>query len=315
MNNSYKFSDTNKRYYTLDYFFRKKFGCKVYKVPLDAGFTCPNIDGRCAYGGCIYCSGRGSGDFAADSRLSIEEQYSEGRKIMSRKWQGKCIPYFQAHTNTYAPQKVLRKLFYEALELPDSVGISIATRADCLEDDVVSLLRELSEKTFLTVELGLQTIHDKTASLINRGHDFETFVKGYEKLSGLNVCVHLINGLPGEDYDMMLKSAVTVGALHPWGIKFHVLYIQKNTPIAAQYEQGGIVLPTLSEYVELLCDQLERIPCDIVIGRVCGDAPASELIAPLWSKKKLVVMNEIDKALTKRDSYQGKFVESVQKKS
>ena len=308
MINPYRFSDTNKRYYTVDYFFRNKFGCKVYKVPLDAGFTCPNIDGRCSYGGCTYCSGGGSGDFAADNRLSIEEQYAAGRKMMSEKWQGKCIPYFQAHTNTYAPEPVLRKLFCSALSLPDAVGLSIATRADCLEDDVVALLHEISRRTFLTVELGLQTVHDDTARRINRGHDFEAFLRGYEKLKGIDVCIHLINGLPGEDYDMMLKNATTVGALHPWGIKFHVLYIQKGTRMEKEYADGDITLPTLEEYTRIICDQLERIPEDIVIGRICGDAPQGELIAPAWSRKKLVVMNEIDKALTKRDSYQGKFV-------
>ena len=309
MNNPFVNSNTNKRYYTFDYYGKKTFGCKVYKVPLDAGFTCPNIDGKCGVGGCTYCSGRGSGDFAPSHLLSIEEQYEISRRQFENKWQGgKCIPYFQAHTNTYAPVGVLRPLYERALALPDAVGLDIATRADCLEDDVVELLFELAEKTHLTVELGLQTIHDETARRINRGHDFETFLRGYEKLKGLNVVIHLIDYLPGESYDMMMESAKAVAALRPHGVKLHLLYIMKGTAIEKEYREGGVYIPTMEEYVQTVCDQIEVMPSDTVIGRLTGDAPLETLVAPLWSRKKVVVLNEIDKELVKRGSFQGQFV-------
>ncbi len=311
--NPFRYSNSNKRYYTYDYFLKEKFGVKVFKVPLDCGFTCPNIDGKCGVGGCTYCSGRGSGDFAPSSLYPIEEQYRLSREMLEKKWSGKCIPYLQAHTNTYAPIDVLRDIYYRAISLPDAVGLSVATRADCLSDEVVALLREISEKTFLTVELGLQTIHDKTAERINRGHSYAEFIEGYERLRGLNVCIHIINGLPNESYEMMMETACEVARLHPAFLKIHLLYIQKGTAIAKEYLRGDFTLPTLEEYVKLVCDQLEVLPSDTVIARLTGDAADGELIAPLWSRKKVVVMNEIDKEMTKRDSYQGKFGENSQK--
>ncbi len=314
MKNPFPYSDTNKRYYTMDYYGKKTFGCKVYKVPLDAGFTCPNIDGTCGVGGCTYCSGRGSGDFAPSALLPIAEQYALSRRQFDKKWQnGRCIPYFQAHTNTYADSSHLRAIYEEALTLPDAVGLDIATRADCLEDGVVELLFELASRIHLTVELGLQTVHDETARRINRGHDYETFLRGYEKLKGLRTVIHLIDYLPGETKRMMLESAKAVGALHPHGVKLHLLYIMQGTAIEKEYREGKIYIPSKEEYVETVCDQLELLPSDIVIGRVTGDAPPDTLVAPLWSRKKISVMNDIDKELSKRDSYQGKFVQTAQK--
>ena len=309
-NNPFFYSDSNKRYHTDDYFLRNKFGKKVFKVTLDAGFTCPNIDGSKGVGGCTYCSSRGSGDFAASPLLSIRQQYDEVRQIMSEKWSDAlCIPYFQAHTNTYAPVDVLREKYYEALALPDAVGMSIATRADCLSDSVVELLREIDKKTYLTIELGLQTVHDKTAERINRCHSYAEFLEGYERLSGLNICVHIINGLPGEDREMMLETARSVGELKPHALKIHLLHVIEGTVMARQYKAGDFDALTLEEYVSTVCDQLELIPAETVIGRITGDGAPESLIAPLWSRKKLVVMNEIDKTLVRRNSYQGKYAE------
>lgn len=306
MENTFLYSDSNKRYYTYDYFLRQKFGQKVFKVTLDAGFTCPNIDGTRGVGGCTYCSARGSGDFAASPTLPIEEQYKSVREMMEKKWEGGlCIPYFQAHTNTYAPLSVLKEKFEKALTLPNAVGLDIATRADCISDETAEYLKELNERTFLTVELGLQTIHDSTAEKINRCHTYEEFLKGYEKIKGLNVCVHIINGLPGETHDMMLETAREIARLDPFMIKIHLLHIIEGTKMAEQYLAGAFELPTLEEYVSTVCDQLEVLSPETVIARVTGDGAPDSLIAPLWSRKKFVVMNEIDKELVRRNSTQG----------
>lgn len=304
--NPFTYSDTNKRYHTYDYFLRTKFGKKVFKVSLDGGFTCPNIDGTKGIGGCTYCSARGSGDFAASSALTIREQYDKVRAMLSKKWEdGLCIPYFQAHTNTYAPTEVLRQKYYEALALPNAVGLSISTRADCLSESTIELLREINEKTFLTVELGLQSIHDTTAKKINRCHTYEEFLKGYNALKGLNVCIHIIDGLPGETREMMLETAKEIGKLSPHAVKIHLLHIISGTVMAEQYLRGEFEALTLEEYVRIVCDQLEYLPPETVIGRITGDGAPDTLIAPLWSRKKFVVMNEIDKELAKRGSYQG----------
>ena len=306
MKSPFPYSDSNKRYYTYDYFLRTKFGQKVFKVTLDAGFTCPNIDGSKGVGGCTYCSSRGSGDFAASPSLSIEEQYNIVRKMMDKKWEGGlCIPYFQAHTNTYAPTCVLKENFEQALKLPDAVGLDVATRADCLSDETVEYLRELHERTFLTVELGLQTVHDVTAEKINRCHTYEEFLRGYEKLRGLNVCIHIINGLPGETHEMMLETARELARIKPFMVKIHLLHIIAGTKMAEQYLSHEFELPTLEEYVATVCDQLEILPEDTVIARVTGDGAPDTLVAPMWSKKKFVVMNEIDKELLRRNSMQG----------
>ena len=313
VNNPFLYSDSNKRYHTYDYYLRSRFGKKVFKVTLDAGFTCPNIDGSKGVGGCTYCSSRGSGDFAASALLSVRQQYDIVRETMSKKWSDAlCIPYFQAHTNTYAPIGVLREKYNEALALPDAVGMSIATRADCLTDEVVELLREMDERTFLTVELGLQTVHDKSAERINRCHSYAEFLEGYEKLRGLNVCVHIINGLPGEDREMMLETARQVGRLEPHAIKIHLLHVIEGTVMAEQYKAGEFEVLTLEEYVGTVCDQLEVLPARTVIGRITGDGAPDSLVAPLWSRRKFVVMNEIDKELVRRNTWQGKALEAAE---
>ncbi|MBR2011566.1 MAG: TIGR01212 family radical SAM protein [Clostridia bacterium] len=309
--NPFPFSDSNKRYHTYDYYLRHTFGGKVAKLTLDGGFTCPNIDGTCGTGGCIYCGGNGSGHFTAPATLSISDQYRMQREVMQRKWGvTQCIPYFQAHTNTYAPLEKLQALFEEALSFPDAVGLNIATRADCLPDDVLAYLAELSERTVLTLELGLQTVHDTTAALINRGHTFEDFLESYQRIRALapriRIGVHLILGLPHETHEMMLDTVRRVAALHPDEIKLHLLYVVSDAPLCEQYLAGEYTALSREEYVDLVVRALELIPPDVVIGRLTGDAPLSTLIAPLWSKGKLTVLNDIDKKLFAENTWQGK---------
>ena len=285
------------------------FGCKVFKVSLNGGFTCPNIDGSKGVGGCIYCSSSGSGDFAGNPEDSIVEQFEEVKQKMLNKWhKAKYIPYFQAHTNTYAPADELRKKFEPVLALPDVVGLSIATRADALADDVVEYLKELSERTYLVVELGLQSVFDETGEKINRCHTYAEFLEGYNRLKslGINVCVHLIMGLPGETREMMLESVRKTAELKPHTIKLHLLHVLKGTPLADIYERGEFKTLTREEYVDIIVDALEIIPEDIIIQRLTGDGGRDSLIAPLWSLKKFCVLNEIDKEMVRRNTYQGR---------
>ncbi len=305
--NPFPYSDSNRRFYTYDYFLRQRFGAKVCKIPLDGGFTCPNIDGSKGTGGCIYCSARGSGDFAASPLLSVSEQYKQVREQLSHKWsRALCIPYFQAHTNTYASLDRLKQLFEEALAQPDAVGLAIATRADCITPEIADYLKALSKRTFLTVELGLQTIHDKTAAAINRCHTYEEFLEGWRMLEGIPVCIHLINGLPGENRSMMLETVKEAAKMHPFAVKLHLLHVLRYTQLAQSYLAGDYQPMTLEDYVTVVCDQIELLPPQTVIARLTGDGAAEDLLAPLWSLKKFVVMNEIDKELRRRNSWQGK---------
>ena len=309
--NPFAYSDSNKRYYTYDYYLRRTFGGKCAKIPLDIGCTCPNIDGSRGYGGCIYCSSRGSGDFAAAPTLSIAEQYERGREMMGKKWDiTRTIPYFQAHTNTYAPVAVLREEFYAALALDGVVGMNIATRADCLPPEVLSLLAELAEQTVLTVELGLQSTNDTTAEIINRCHTYAEFVEGYRALRAaspkIQICVHLINGLIGETFEDMARSARDVAALHPDQVKLHLLHVLRGTKLAKLYERGDYTPLTLDEYAKITVHQLTLLPPDTVIGRITGDGAAADLLAPLWSLRKTNVINTIDKLLYAENLWQGK---------
>lgn len=303
----FQFSDTNKRYHTYDYYMKKRFNSKCVKIPIDCGFTCPNIDGTKGYGGCTYCSGNFTNSADTDDTDDTDKT-EKTIKYKWRKWNNvKYTAYFQAFTNTYAPLDTLKHLYEEALTMPDVIGLNIATRADSIADDVLDYLRELSERTFLTVELGLQTVHDITAEKINRCHSYAEFLDGYNKLRGLNVCVHIINGLPGENKSMMLETAKELARLHPAGIKIHLLHILKNTVIANQYENGEFNTLTLDEYINITVSQLELLPEDIYIGRITGDGLKSELIAPLWSLNKFSVMNGIDKFMANNDTYQGRL--------
>ena len=310
--NPYPNSDSNKRYYTYDYYLRRTFGGKCAKIPLDAGFTCPNIDGRCGVGGCVYCSGRGSGDFAASPTLSIPRQYALTRERLGAKWSTeRCIPYFQAHSNTYAPLSVLKDYFEEALTLPGAVGLNIATRADCLDEEIAAYLSELSHRTVLTVELGLQSVHDRTAARINRGHTYADFVRGYEMLrrSGgrIGIGVHMILGLPGESEADMMASAREIAGLAPDQVKIHLLHVLRGTKLAEWYESGAYTPLERREYVALVVGFLERMPPDTVIARLTGDGMAEDLLAPLWSRRKVSVINDIDKLMYERNTWQGRL--------
>lgn len=308
--NPFLFSDTNKRYHTYEYYLRNRFGGKCAKLPLDAGFTCPNIDGKCGVGGCIYCSDRGSGDFAPKATLSIAEQIKQQKELFSKKWDvSRCIAYFQAHTNTYAPLALLREKFEAALAEENVVGLNVATRADCLSDEIVQYLAELAERTVLTVELGLQSSNDQTADRINRGHSFADFCSGFDALrkasDKIEISVHLIFGLPGERREEMLQSVKDVAKLHPDQVKIHLLHVLKDTKMAELYERGEYRPMEREEYVETVADALELLPADVVIGRLTGDGARDELLAPLWSLKKTTVINDVDKLLYQRSSYQG----------
>jgi len=308
MENNFKFSDDIKRYHTWNYHLRHKFGCKVFKVSLNGGFTCPNIDGKKGVGGCTYCSSLGSGDFAGDKADPIRVQFDNVRLKLHEKWhEAKYIPYFQANTNTYAPVSRLAELYEEVLSYENVVGLSIATRADSIDDDVFEYLKELNNRTYLIIELGLQTIFDETGERINRCHTYQEFLNCYNKLrdAGINVCVHLIDGLPGEDFDMMIESAKAVGELKPQFVKLHLLHIIKGTQMEKEYYDGKVVPLSLEEYVDVITEQLRYIPEETVIQRITGDGGKDILVSPLWSLKKFVVLNEIDKAMIRKNIYQG----------
>ncbi|NGP44224.1 TIGR01212 family radical SAM protein [Bacillaceae bacterium SIJ1] len=286
------------------------FGEKIFKVPIDGGFDCPNRDGTVAHGGCTFCSAAGSGDFAGNRAEDVVTQFHKIKERMHKKWKtGKYIGYFQAFTNTHAPVEQLRQTYEPILEQEGVVGLSIATRPDCLPDDVVEYLAELNERTYLWVELGLQTVHQSTADLINRAHDFQTYIEGVEKLRkhGIRVCSHIINGLPMETKEMMMETAQSVAKLDVQGIKIHLLHLLKGTPMVKQYEKGQLEFLEQGEYVELVADQLELLPEDMIIHRITGDGPPDLLIGPMWSFNKWEVLNAIDKELERRGTYQGSY--------
>lgn len=300
----------DKRYFTWNAHLKQQFGEKIIKVPLDAGFDCPNRDGSVAHGGRTFCSERGSGDFAGDRKDDLVTQFNTIKDKMHRKWKtGKYMGYFQAYTNTYAPVEQLREMYEVILEQEGVIGLSIATRPDCLPDDVVEYLAELNERTYLWVELGLQTVHERTANLINRAHDYQCYVDGVAKprKHNINVCSHIINGLPLETPEMMLETAKEVAKLDVQGIKIHLLHLLKKTPMVKQYEKGLVELMNRDEYISLVCDQLEIIPPEMIVHRLTGDGPADLLVGPMWSMNKWDVLNGIDNELKQRDSWQGKY--------
>ncbi len=307
--NPFPYSDDNKRYHTYSYSLRHRFGGKVSRISLNAGLSCPNLDGTKGTGGCTYCSPSGSGEFGGTPGAPIAEQFTDVAAKMGEKWDTqKHIAYFQARTNTYAPAEKLRALYEEALNCPGVVGLSIATRPDCLPDDVCDLLGKLAERTYLTVELGLQSVWEETGRRINRCHTWEDFLNGYEKLHkrGVLVGAHIINGLPGETPDRMLKTAEELSKLNLHLVKIHLLHVIQGTRLAKQYQAGEFPLLTREEYVNIVCSQLELFPPEFVLGRLTGDGVPEQLIGPVWSLKKLCVLNEIDKEFVRRDSWQGK---------
>ena len=308
MYNPFPYSLDNKRYHTYNYFLKTKYHQKIAKVPLNADFTCPNRDGTVGVGGCTFCSAKGSGDFAGDVSETLNEQFKQGVRIMTRKWpDARFIAYFQAFTNTYAPVAQLMERFEPFATMEEVVGIAIATRADCINEDIAAYLADLNTRTDVYVELGLQTIHDETARQINRGHDYQTFKNAVALLRRyhLEVCVHIINGLPGETYEMMLETAKAVGQLDIQAIKIHSLYIIEGTVLAAQYHHHPFPVMSREDYIDLVVDQLRYLPPHVVIERLTGDAVADDLIAPLWSRNKTTILNDIDKLMVKRNVVQG----------
>ncbi len=288
------------KYYSLNNYLRNTFGDKVYKLSLDGGFTCPNRDGTIDTRGCIFCSEGGSGDFAESSLLSITEQIEQGKKRVENKIKSdKFIAYFQAFTNTYAPVEILRKKFFEAIRHKDIVALSIATRPDCLDDNILSLLDELNKIKPVFVELGLQTIHEKSAEYIRRGYPLSVYDEAVKKLKSIsiNIVVHVILGLPNESKTDMLETVSYVCKSGIDGIKLQLLHILKNTDLADEYYRGNVKTLELDEYIDIIKACVEIIPSDIVIHRLTGDGAKKDLIAPLWSADKKNVLNKINKAL------------------
>ena len=299
----------DKRYHAFNWHLRQEFGAKVVRVALDGGFTCPNRDGTLGTGGCAYCSGRGSGDFAGMPDISIHAQFEQIRSVLAKKWpRAKYLAYFQAFTNTYAPVSRLREVYTAALNEPDVVGLAVATRPDCLPMDVLDYLSELNRQTYLWVELGLQTIHASTLTWIGRGHTYAQFLAAVQELRerGIRVCTHIILGLPGETREAMLRTAEAVAALPVQGLKIHLLHVLRATRLASEFAARPFPLLERDEYVRLVVDVLELLPPDMIIHRLTGDGPPDDLIAPLWSRKKWEVLNAIDAELARRDSWQGK---------
>ena len=293
----------NKRYHTLNYFFKKKFGQKVFKVPLDINSICPNQ----ASGGCIYCSNKSVASIS-DNSLDILEQFENGRKIMEQKWPDSLyIPYFQSGTNTYNDKNLVKGYVDKLLVIPKVVGIDIATRPDCLSDEWLDYLEELNKKTFLIVELGLQSSNDNTLRFINRGHNSKTFKDAAQKLHERNIFVvaHIINGLPYETKEDMINTIKFVNDCKVDGIKIHMLYIAKNTPLASLYEKNKFHILTREEYIDIVCCQLRLLNEDVVVMRITGDPELNELVAPEWLVKKFMVLNGIDQEMVKRNIYQG----------
>ena len=304
----FKYSDSNKRYYTLDYFYKHKFNSKVFKISLNAGFSCPNKDGKVGIGGCIYCSKSGSGEYGGDKTKDLVTQFNDVKKMMLRKWpNAKYIGYFQANTNTYAPVNILKSKYETILNLDNVVGLNIATRSDAISDECLDYLDELNKKTYLTIELGLQTIHEKTSILINRCHTLDNFVEMVNKLRkrNIDVVVHIINGLPYETKEMMIDTVKFLSTLDIQGIKIHALSILKDTALEKMYNETKFKVLSRDEYIDIVCCQLEYLREDIVVHRITGDPKIEDLIEPKWLTKKVTIINDIDKEMKRRDIYQG----------
>ncbi|MBR2429862.1 TIGR01212 family radical SAM protein [bacterium] len=301
-----------KRYNAYSDHLKQKFGAKVYKITLDAGFSCPNRDGTISNSGCIFCDDSGSFSQAHSNRLSIEEQVQVGIETLRNRFKAqKFMSYFQAFSNTYKPVKELDRIYKASLTHPDIVGLSIGTRPDCIDMEKLSLINSIANDYYTWIEYGLQTVHDKTLQKINRGHDYNCFLKTYEdtrKFSNINICLHVILNL-FENYDEMMETAKNIAKLEPDGVKIHMLCALEGTKLAQLYQNGEIDFMSQDEYVSTVCDFLEYLPLNTTIHRLAGNGLKSELIAPRWIGKKLDTMNKIDKELFKRNSMQGsKFI-------
>ncbi|MGD2188254.1 MAG: TIGR01212 family radical SAM protein [Desulfobacterales bacterium] len=302
-----------KRYNDLNTHMRDIFGCRVQKITLDAGLTCPNRDGTLSRGGCIYCNTRGSGTGAAAKGLSISQQLINGKKSLSKRYKAqKFLAYFQSFSNTYAPLPTLQRLYDEALNIDDVVGLSVGTRPDCVNEPVLDLLQNYAKRHLVWIEYGLQSASDATLDFINRGHDVQCFIDAVERTKnrGIKICAHVILGLPHETRQDILQTATIIAKLGIDGIKLHLLYVVEGTRLEALYRQGEFKCLEQQAYVDLVCDFLERIPFEMVVQRLTGDPHPTELVAPAWSLNKAETLERIRKTLEKRDSWQGKYFKS-----
>lgn len=307
-NNPFPYSDDNKRYYTWNYYLKQTYGQKVCKVPLDAHFTCPNRDGKLDTRGCLYCSGRGSGDFSGTS-LNLNKQFEEGRVMMQRKWPNSLlIAYFQAFSNTYGSVERLKTIYEPFAVREDIVAIAIATRPDCIDEEIADYLASLNQKKEVWVELGLQSIHDKSEKYMNRCHDTKDFERAVELLHKRNIKIvgHIINSIPYETKEDMIETARFVAKLPLAGVKIHMLHIMEGTILGDMYKKEPFPLLSLDDYVDVVIEQLELLPPNMIIQRLTGDAPQDLLIEPNWTRKKTIVVNEIDKEMVRRNTWQGK---------
>lgn len=306
----------DRRYYSLDTYYKEMFGKKVYKLSLDGGMTCPNRDGTLGHGGCIFCSAGGSGDFASSKQLSIQEQIEAAKERVQNKIKtNRYVAYFQAYTNTYAPLSYLEKIFTEAMSHPDIVALSIATRPDCLSEEVILLLTKLNQQKPVYLELGLQTIHEDTAKRIRRGYALSIFEDALFRLkkAGIPVVVHVILGLPGETKDMMLATVDYLATKPIQGIKLQLMHVLKGTDLETLYVEHPELFSLLqfNDYLDVLLECIEHLPPTIVLHRITGDGPKNLLVAPLWSGNKRFVLNTIQAELKKRNSYQGKYIRAT----
>lgn len=312
MKNPFIYSNDNKRYHTWNYYLKQKYHSKVFKVPLNANFSCPNRDGTCGVGGCTFCTSLGSGDQVQEMFEPLDIQYDANLKVMKNKWPlGKGFAYFQAYTNTYCSLETLKETIEPFFYKEDVLGLCIATRADCLEDDKIEYLNKLAQEKEIWIELGLQSIYDETAARINRGHTYATFVDCIERLKNtdLKICVHLMNSLPNETKDMMINSAKTIGQLPINAVKIHMLYLMENTVLAKEYLEHPFPLLSKEDYIDVVVRQLEYLPKEIIIQRLTGDGVKEQQIESFWMLNKTVVLNDIDKEMVKRDTYQGRMLE------
>ncbi len=304
------------RYYALSRFLRERFGTRVFRVTVDGGFTCPNVDGTVAVGGCVYCDNRSFSPNRRLPRTTIRDQIRRGIAILQERYRADhFLAYFQAATNTYAPVDRLRRLYDEALDHPQIVGLAVGTRPDCVPDPVLDLLQEYARERYVCLELGLQSIHDRSLDWMNRGHHLDAFLDAVVRCQsrGLDLCIHIILGLPGESPADMLATADTLAALPVQGVKIHNLHVVRDTPLEKMFHAGTVRMLELQEYVQIVCDFLERLPATMVIHRLNGDAPPAYLVAPEWCRDKPAILSAIHAELARRDSWQGKRMASQER--
>jgi radical SAM protein (TIGR01212 family) len=297
-----------RRYFAFSRFLREKFGGKVWRVAVDAGFTCPNVDGTVAKGGCVYCDNRSFSPYRRQARKTVTEQIDHGIGVLSKlHGADRFLAYFQAATNTYAPIEKLRRLYDEAMAHPQMIGLAIGTRPDAVPEPVLELLEEYARASYVCLELGLQTMHDRSLDWMNRGHHFDAFVDAMQRCARrpLDLCVHVILGLPGESRDDMMQTAETIAAMPIHAVKIHNLHVVRDTPMEAMHQAGTVRMLEFEEYIELVCDFLERLPPHVVIQRLNGDAPAKYLVAPAWCLEKARILHAVQTELTRRNTWQG----------